>query len=803
VLLDELLGVTEQEAVALVLLHRSDPEHEAWNVVDRARRRYRHRFFELELGPLPSEAARELAAACAGAHLPPQASEILIERSGGNPFFLEEVLRDLVERGALIREDGHIHLAADFDRLALPALVQEALQARFDRLEPSTREVLAGAAVVGRSFGLPLLERLFPRERLTPALAELQRLELVIEQRRQPAREYRFRHGVVQEVAYATLVDERRRDLHLKVGEALEAMYRESLEEVYGILADHFSRAEEPERAARYLLGAGDAARMVYADEEALAYYRAALTFLERLGDTERARETLFKVALTHHLAFDFVRANAAYREALHIPAPIASPGRLDESVCVPVPGFTAEHLVPGGAYDIDTKWIAESLHRGLVTIDRELNVVPAVAEGVDVSQDGRAYTFALDPRARWSDGARVTAGDFVFSLERMRADEAPTVHLFDDIEAVRAVDERTLEVRLSQHRNYFPYLLANWWYPEPRHRSEATASSARSGDLVTNGPFCLDDLRSDGARLVANPYWHERRGNVGSVEVLFLGLGTHEPYVEAWLDGVTDISFTRERQPAESRHTVVEIWPSLGLSFIQLRSRPPLDDQRIRQALARAVDAAELFREVSIARDLIPGHAAPPGRGGLLPPAMPGHGHRSGLGYDLDEARTMLARAGYPNGRGLPTLEMTAHFELIGAIIAEQLSRLGASLDVSIDPEQVRDTRRGEAHVTAAGWEADYPDPEGVLGTLNEVTFHDPEAKAMLAKAAVVTDRDERLRLYQAIDTYLVAERAHAVPTLYSRVVTLRRPWIEGFWRNPLQTAPLDELVVRPELRP
>jgi ABC-type oligopeptide transport system substrate-binding subunit len=104
---------------------------------------------------------------------------------------------------------------------------------------------------------------------------------------------------------------------------------------------------------------------------------------------------------------------------------------------------------------------------------------------------------------------------------------------------------------------------------------------------------------------------------------------------------------------------------------------------------------------------------------------------------------------------------------------------------------------------VTAAGWEADYPDPEGVLGTLNEVTFHDPEAKAMLAKAAVVTDRDERLRLYQAIDTYLVAERAHAVPTLYSRVVTLRRPWIEGFWRNPLQTAPLDELVVRPELRP
>jgi ABC-type oligopeptide transport system substrate-binding subunit len=104
---------------------------------------------------------------------------------------------------------------------------------------------------------------------------------------------------------------------------------------------------------------------------------------------------------------------------------------------------------------------------------------------------------------------------------------------------------------------------------------------------------------------------------------------------------------------------------------------------------------------------------------------------------------------------------------------------------------------------VTAQGWEADYPDPDGVLGTLNQATFHDAEASAMLARAAATTDRDERLRLYQAIDRYLVAERAYAVPTLYSRICALRRPWIEGFWRNPLITAPFDELVVRPELRP
>ena len=802
-LLDELLDVTEQEAVALVLLHRSDPEHEAWKVVDRARRRYRHRFFELELGPLPSEAARELAAARAGAYLPSQASAILIERSGGNPFFLEEVLRDLVERGALIREDGHIRLATGFDRLALPALVQEALQARFDRLEASTREVLAGAAVIGRSFGLPLLERLFPRERLIPALAELQRLELVIEQRRQPAREYRFRHGVVQEVAYATLVDERRRDLHLKVGEALEEMYRESLEEVHGVLADHFSRAEEPERAAKYLLQAGDAARMVYADEEALAYYREALVFLDRLGDTERARETLLKVGLTHHLAFDFPAASSAYRDAFRL-APTTSIGlEPSETMCVAVSGLGATDLVPGGAYASDTKWLTESLYRGLVTFDRELNVVPAVAERLEVSREGRVYRFALDPGARWSDGSPVTAGDFVLSLERMRADRAPSAHLLDDVEDAHAVDESTLEVRLSHPRSYFLYLLALWWSPWPAHRSDEATGALRSGTLVTNGPFCVDEITNERARFVVNPHWHRRRGNVQSVEILFLGLEGFAPYDEAWLEGLTDIHFGGARSAVEGPHTVVESSPRLSLRFLRLRTRPPFDDQRVRQAFAHAVDPEEMFRRISVELDLIPSHGVSPGRGGLLPPAMPGHGHRSGFAHDLEQARTLLARAGYPGGHGLPQLEVTVNHEVVGAILAEQFSRLGATVEVVIDAQQARDLSSGNDHVTSSGWDADYPDPDGVLGTLNEITFHDPEAKVMLTKAAAATDRDERLRLYQAIDTYLVAERAYAVPTQYNRSITLRRPWIEGFWQNPLVTAPFDEFIVRPELRP
>ena len=213
---------------------------------------------------------------------------------------------------------------------SIPAALQEALQARLDRLDAEARELLTTAAVIGRSFGLPLLERLLPRARLLPTLSELQWLQLVVEERSGAAPEYRFRHGLVQEAAYGTLVEARRRELHLRVGEALVELHRDSPAEVYGLLARHFAEADEPERAVEYLLKAGDAARAVYAEEEAIELYRRALGFMERTGDEAQARQTLLKIALTHHLAFDYRAANEAFSEAFARPAP--APARLEPS---------------------------------------------------------------------------------------------------------------------------------------------------------------------------------------------------------------------------------------------------------------------------------------------------------------------------------------------------------------------------------------------------------------------------------------------------------------------------------------
>src|SRR5262249_12523560 len=143
----------DEEALTLVLTYRTEDEHAAWDLAEQARRRYRHRFVELSLTALPPTAAAELAAGAAGADIPEQVAALLAERSGGNPFFLEEALRDLVERGVLRRRNGRFELANGADDIAVPTRVQEALQARLDRLQPEARAVIGVAAVIGRTFG--------------------------------------------------------------------------------------------------------------------------------------------------------------------------------------------------------------------------------------------------------------------------------------------------------------------------------------------------------------------------------------------------------------------------------------------------------------------------------------------------------------------------------------------------------------------------------------------------------------------------------------------------------------------------
>jgi ABC-type transport system substrate-binding protein/class 3 adenylate cyclase len=792
-LIESLLGVTEESAVALFLLYRTEREHGVWNLGERARQRYPHRYREVEVRPLPADASKSLVASAAGGELPEAVAEHLAERAGGNPFFLEEAFRDLVERGALERTGGHFKLTVGEDELAIPALVQGALQARLDRLDPAARDVLSIAAVIGRTFGLPLLEKLVPREQLQPSLTELQRLDLIVEVRRRPNPEYRFRHGLVQEVAYASLVETKRKKLHKRVGEALEEIYQDSPEESFGLLARHFSEADVPDKAVEYLLRAGDRARSIYADQEALEHYHKARSFLARVGDEAGARDTLFKMALTYHLAFDFEKAEEMYDEAFSCRVeepPLPEPTeRLTTGIWKP------DAVIPGHVYSTEGLKITEQLFKGLLMIDGELNVLPSMADNLRVSGDGLTYLFRLREGASWSDGVPLTADDFAFTWMRMREQETRTSFLMEDVETAEALDDRTLEVTLREPRSFFPYVLASpWAFPWPRHKCEELGEDwHRPENLVSNGPFTLAEFDDEHALLVANRYWDGPRGNVREIEIPFVD--TTKEMLERWSEGEFDVITVGNLRITEAADTIYDLISDLHTRYIGFSAdKPPFSNQHVRKAFAHAVDRDALLRPEDSERAST--------RGGAIPPAMPGHSHRVGPEHDLELARGLLAEAGYPDGRGLPELRMLAPPWLVptAKLIAEQVAQIGFRVEYRAAEGKLWSASLEDEHLWVSGFGADYPDPDGFFRGLFREPFafyRDDEIEELIIEARALDNQPERMKLYHEIDRLWVNEHAAIVPIAYGRVVAAHRPWVDGFWANALSKASLDRVIV------
>jgi ABC-type transport system substrate-binding protein/class 3 adenylate cyclase len=797
-LLDELLPAVEHAGVAFLLVHRSDPDHPAWQLIDRGRRRFGRLFSDVDLEPLSDTDAHALAEADAGGALPDELARLLAERTGGNPYFVGEAIRDLRERGALEGENGRLTLVGE---TAIPAALQEALQARLDRLDADAREVVTTAAVIGRSFGLPLLERLLPRARLLPTLSELQWLQLVVEERSGAAPEYRFRHGLVQEVAYGTLLEAQRRELHLRVGEALVELHRDSPGEVYGLLARHFAEADEPQRASEYLLKAGDAARAGYAKQEAISLYRRALVFLERTADEALVRQTLLKIGLTHHLAFDYRAANEAFGEAFARPAP--APARLEPSERITWATGTPwphEELAPGLTGSDLANGVTRNLFRGLVAIGPDLDIETDLAERFTVSEDGRTYRFTLRRDARWSDGAPVMAEDFAFTFGQMAEDEVESSPWLDGVSST-AVDDRTLAIQLDEPRNHFLYLLGQpALFAWPRHVYERRGRDwYRDVPLVGNGPFVLTHRDGSQLLIVSARTWYGARGNVSEVTI---ERASPEEAGDRWRNGEYDLIYEGLAALAgavATDETVVQRGPGGFTWYLGLDSRrAPLDDARIRRAVAHAIDRHGPAQAV-----LGGGSAAT--TGGLLPPAMPGHSHRVAPAFDPDRARALLSEAGHPDGRGLGEIVLAhlAIWEEAASDVAAQLAAVGVRVrrlpaDYVVDLEaSVKE--RAHAYIWAIGYE--FPDPGG--GFLEPLLrwgpwlYRNERLEQLLARAASLRDQDERLRTCREFERIWIGEQAAVVPLAYEDSRLWRRPWVTGMWVNAIARATFAEAVV------
>jgi predicted ATPase len=251
-------------------------------------------YTQLRLDPLPPASAEEFLQALLGddpslALLKP----LLIARTEGNPFFLEESVRTLVETGVLVGAPGAYRLARPLEGLQVPATVQAVLAARIDRLLPEDKRLLQTAAVIGTDVPFALLQAIaeLPESALHRSLGHLQAAEFLYETRLFPEPEYTFKHALTHEVAYGSLLLERRRGLHARLVEALEALAPEQAAEQVDRLAHHALRGEVWGKAVTYCQQAGTRAYDCAAFGEAVAYLNQALQALAHLpedGDTRR-----------------------------------------------------------------------------------------------------------------------------------------------------------------------------------------------------------------------------------------------------------------------------------------------------------------------------------------------------------------------------------------------------------------------------------------------------------------------------------------------------------------------------------
>ena len=229
--------------------------------------------------------------------LPDEARALIVRKAEGNPFFIEEVVKALGEVGVLRQAGYRYVLAKRADEIVVPDTIQDVIMARIDRLEEAPKKILQLASVIGREFTRRLLDRIADTPGQNEAcLRELKAIELIYEKSLFPEPAYLFKHGLTQEVAYNSLLVQRRRELHHRIGAAIEELYADRLAEQYEVLAYHFSRAEERMKALEYVLKAGDKAAQAYANREALALYEQAVGLLPEANVAQRA-DVLKKLA--------------------------------------------------------------------------------------------------------------------------------------------------------------------------------------------------------------------------------------------------------------------------------------------------------------------------------------------------------------------------------------------------------------------------------------------------------------------------------------------------------------------------
>jgi predicted ATPase/class 3 adenylate cyclase len=308
--LDYLIGWLAKSRILLILLYRPEYTH-TWGS--------KSYYTQIGLAQMSTRTSAELVqAVLEEGEVAPELRKLILGRAGGNPLFVEELTQSLLENGSIHREDDQYVLARKASEIQVPDTIHGIIAARIDRLEESLKRIMQVASVIGREFAYRILQTITGmREDLKGSLLNLQGLEFIYEKQLFPELEYIFKHALTQEVAYNSLLSKRRRELHGKIGLAIETIYANRLEEFYEFLAYHYTHSDNTAKAMEYLCLANQKAVTASATDAAKGYFDRAMELLDTLPDTEENIERRISLLVNQTNVFFLLLKTQEYQSLL------------------------------------------------------------------------------------------------------------------------------------------------------------------------------------------------------------------------------------------------------------------------------------------------------------------------------------------------------------------------------------------------------------------------------------------------------------------------------------------------------
>lgn len=477
---------------------------------------------------------------------------------------------------------------------------------------------------------------------------------------------------------------------------------------------------------------------------------------------------------------------------------------------------------------------VLASLFDGLTGVDpKTYEPLPAAAESWTISEDKRVYTFKLRANGQWSNGDPVTAKDFIYSYKRMlspglAADyayllfclknakefNAGTITNFDDVGA-KALDDHTLELTLE---NPTPYLLAmqihQAWFPVHQATIEAHGKMdqrgtpwTRAGNHVSNGPFRLTEWSpNEVIKVVRNEhYWDKDKVRLDGIQFYPIDdLTTEErSFRSGKLQMTGDVPEQKIAEYQKNQPELIHIEPYLGVYFYRINTtRPPFNDKRIRQALSLATDREELTRNVL--------KAGQKPAASYVPPGIPGYEGTPRLEFNPEKAKALLAEAGFPNGQGMPPVEILFNTSEQHKKIAEVMQQMWGKIGVKVEllnqdwKVYLDSTNSLDYSLARAAWIGDVVDPVNFLemwitdGGNNRTGYANPAYDALLQQAYAEPDTAKRFALLKQAED-IVLDDLPIIPVYFYTRKYLQAPEVKGYVPNLLGYHRFQDFYIEP----